>query len=178
MAFYTNFATDFFHTVFARRSVLKGTFFKRDQKVIFVKSPISSPIVMPLGLTFELWSVGVCPQIVRLLSLDACMLSYELWTVLSCTGLSPTGDWTVLGCSCWRFGSCLMSSSWICACSFCLSFACEVKFSVRVGWDSARRPLPKIRLLWINLLASVKASLKGYLQTVFFVLKLIENKMF
>ena len=46
MAFYTNFATDFFHTVFARRSVLKGTL-RRDQKVIFVKSPISSPIVMP-----------------------------------------------------------------------------------------------------------------------------------
>ena len=45
MAFYTNFATDFFHTVFARRSVLKGTL-RRDQKVIFVKSPISSPIVM------------------------------------------------------------------------------------------------------------------------------------
>ena len=46
MAFYTNFATEFFHTVFTRRSVLKGTL-RRDQKVIFVKSPISSPIVMP-----------------------------------------------------------------------------------------------------------------------------------
>ena len=44
MAFYTNFATEFFHTVFTRRSVLKGTV-RRDQKVIFVKSPISSPIV-------------------------------------------------------------------------------------------------------------------------------------
>ena len=44
---YTNFATEFFHTVFTRRSVLKGTL-RRDQKVIFVKSPISSPIVMPL----------------------------------------------------------------------------------------------------------------------------------
>ena len=42
MAFFTNFATEFFHTVFARRSVLKGTL-RRDQKVIFVKSPISSP---------------------------------------------------------------------------------------------------------------------------------------
>ena len=46
MAFYTKFATKFFHTVFTRRSVLKGTV-RRDQKVIFVKSPISSPIVMP-----------------------------------------------------------------------------------------------------------------------------------
>ena len=42
MAFYTNFATEFFHTVFTRRSVLKGTL-RRNQKVIFVKSPISSP---------------------------------------------------------------------------------------------------------------------------------------
>ena len=33
--------TEFFHTVFTRRSVLKGTL-RRDQKVIFVKSPISS----------------------------------------------------------------------------------------------------------------------------------------
>ena len=46
MAFYTNFATEFFHMVFTRRSVLKGTL-RRVQKVIFVKSPISSPIVMP-----------------------------------------------------------------------------------------------------------------------------------
>ena len=47
MAFYTNFATEFFPTVFTRRSVLKGTL-RRDQKVIFIKSPISSPIlVMP-----------------------------------------------------------------------------------------------------------------------------------
>ena len=46
MAFYTNFATENFHTVFTRISVLKGTL-RRDQKVIFVKSPISSPIVMP-----------------------------------------------------------------------------------------------------------------------------------
>ena len=46
MAFYTNFATEFFHTVSARRSDLKGTL-RRDQKVIFVKSPVSSPIVMP-----------------------------------------------------------------------------------------------------------------------------------
>ena len=45
MAFYTNFATEFFHTVFTRRSVLKGTL-RRNQKVIFVKSPISSPMVM------------------------------------------------------------------------------------------------------------------------------------
>ena len=43
---YTNFATEFLHTVFTRRSVLKGTL-RRDQKLIFVKSPISSPIVMP-----------------------------------------------------------------------------------------------------------------------------------
>ena len=37
-----------FHTVFTRRSVLKGTL-RRDQEVImiFVKSPISSHIVMP-----------------------------------------------------------------------------------------------------------------------------------
>ena len=41
MAFYTNFATEFLHTVFTRRSVLIGTL-RRDQKVIFVKSPISS----------------------------------------------------------------------------------------------------------------------------------------
>ena len=41
MAFYTNLATEFFHTVFTRRSALKGTL-RRDQKVIFVKSPISS----------------------------------------------------------------------------------------------------------------------------------------
>ena len=46
MAFYTNFATEVFHMAFARRSVLKGTK-RKDQKVIFVKSPISSPIVMP-----------------------------------------------------------------------------------------------------------------------------------
>ena len=36
MAFYTNFATEFFHTVLTRRSVLKGIL-RRDQKVIFVK---------------------------------------------------------------------------------------------------------------------------------------------
>ena len=41
---YTNFVTEFFHTVFTRRSALKGIL-RRDQKVIFVKSPISSPIV-------------------------------------------------------------------------------------------------------------------------------------
>ena len=41
MAFYTNFETEFFHTVFTRRFVLKETL-RRDQKVIFVKSPISS----------------------------------------------------------------------------------------------------------------------------------------
>ena len=35
-----------FHTVFTRIFLLKGTL-RRDQKVIFVKSPISSPIVMP-----------------------------------------------------------------------------------------------------------------------------------
>ena len=46
MAFYTYFATEFFHTVFIRRSVLPGTL-RRDQKVIFDKSPISIPIVMP-----------------------------------------------------------------------------------------------------------------------------------
>ena len=46
MAFYTNFATEFFHRVFTRRFILKGTL-RRDQKVIFVTSPISSPIVMP-----------------------------------------------------------------------------------------------------------------------------------
>ena len=47
MAFYTNFVTEFFHrhTVFTRRFILKGTL-RRDQKVIFVKSPISSPVVM------------------------------------------------------------------------------------------------------------------------------------
>ena len=43
---YTNFTTEFFHTVFTKRSVLKWTL-RRDQKVIFVKSPKSSPIVMP-----------------------------------------------------------------------------------------------------------------------------------
>ena len=46
MAFYTNFATENFHTVYTRISVLKGTL-RRDQEVIFVQSPISSPIVMP-----------------------------------------------------------------------------------------------------------------------------------
>ena len=56
MAFYTNFATEFFHTVFTRRFVLKGTL-RRDQKVIFVKSPISSPIVMPWA--HLIWEGGV-----------------------------------------------------------------------------------------------------------------------
>ena len=45
-AFYTNFATEFFHTVFTKRAVLKGTL-RRDQKLTFLKSPISSPVVMP-----------------------------------------------------------------------------------------------------------------------------------
>ena len=65
MAFYTNFAAEFFHTVFTRRSVLKGTL-GRDQKVIFVKSRISIPkvhIVMPL-YSLEQWNwpsdVNVC----------------------------------------------------------------------------------------------------------------------
>ena len=44
IAIYTNFANEFFHTVFIRKSVLKGTL-RRDQKVIFDKSPISSPII-------------------------------------------------------------------------------------------------------------------------------------
>ena len=36
MSFYTNFGTEFFHTVFTRRFVLKGTL-RRDQKVISSK---------------------------------------------------------------------------------------------------------------------------------------------
>ena len=46
-AFYTNFATEFFHTVFTRRSVCEWTS-RRDQKVIFVKSPTSCPLVSNL----------------------------------------------------------------------------------------------------------------------------------
>ena len=55
MAFYTNFASEFFHTVFTRRFVLKGTL-RRDQKVIFVKSPNSSPVVVQDPLDLSFWS--------------------------------------------------------------------------------------------------------------------------
>ena len=51
---YTNFATKCFHTVFTRRSVWKGTL-RRDQKAIFVKSPISSPIDALRGTTPSSW---------------------------------------------------------------------------------------------------------------------------
>ena len=42
MAFYINFATEVFHTVFTRKSVLKGTL-RRDQKVIFIKKSNFQP---------------------------------------------------------------------------------------------------------------------------------------
>ena len=59
MAFYTNFATEFFYTVFTKRSILKGTL-RRDKKVIFVTSPNSSPIVMQEGRKIIL-TIAPCP---------------------------------------------------------------------------------------------------------------------
>ena len=86
MAFYTNFETEFFHTVFTRRSVLKGTL-RRDHKVIFVKSPISSPIVMPICL--QTWSVwlpncwALCTGVATLFSPDAKLItcSQVVWAL-------------------------------------------------------------------------------------------------
>ena len=58
-----------FHTVFTRRSVLKGTL-RRDQKVIFVKSPISSPIVMPYC---RIWAVRASRLLATLLRVRVCV---------------------------------------------------------------------------------------------------------
>ena len=95
MAFYTNFATEFFHTVFTRRSVSKGTL-RRDQKVMFLKSPISSPIYRDaLNLCikvpafnckyFQLFCKAVCQD-----------CSFSFIDVLNCSLVAHFQVWTPL----------------------------------------------------------------------------------